>query len=332
MGVAGTTGSPEADGAGGGRPLTARGPFRLPVVVESHGWHQTAPFRWDPDAGVLERREALAGGPATIRVIASDGGVQVSADRPLDDADAAGVERRARRMLQLDADLEGFLNAAHEVDPLLAEDLARAQAGRLLAGGSIHEDVTKAICGTNTTWRGAVLSIGRIAAWDADGTWPGPEVILRAGDDALRAEARVGYRAAAITDAARAAIEGRLDAIERHSAGGDAEAVDRALLALRGVGPATVGFLRLLLGHYDVPFVDSATIRYATRRWYDGRRPTPRELVARVAPAGRFAGLTLFWATMESWRRELDAGRAAAAPEPAAGATGARRRPRSTPP
>ena len=43
--------------------LSARGAFRLPAVAVSHGWFQTAPFAWSPDAGTLGRTERLGGRP-----------------------------------------------------------------------------------------------------------------------------------------------------------------------------------------------------------------------------------------------------------------------------
>lgn len=49
--------------------LPARGAFRLPAVAVSHGWFQTAPFAWDPAAGILSRTERLEGGPVGLRRI-----------------------------------------------------------------------------------------------------------------------------------------------------------------------------------------------------------------------------------------------------------------------
>ena len=106
----------------------------------------------------------------------------------------------------------------------------------MLAGPSLYEDVVKSICGTNTTWRQAVVTINRIAALGRDDAFPEPAGILRAGEDWLRAEARVGYRSAAIVAAARAAIDGTLAEIEEHSAAEDGERVYAELLALRGWG------------------------------------------------------------------------------------------------
>jgi 3-methyladenine DNA glycosylase/8-oxoguanine DNA glycosylase len=283
-----------------GLTLTAKAPFRLAAVVVSHGWFQTAPFSWDPAAQVLERVESLG----TLRIQAAGSGVRVHAPGLLGPEERPAVAARVRRMLQLDADLTGFPEAVRAVDRPLARDLVAYEGGRILAGGSLFEDVVKGICGTNTTWTQAVAAINGIASLGPGGAFPGPADVLRAGDDWLRAEARVGYRAPAIVAACRSAIDGTLAEIDRDSAGGDADRTEAGLRGLAGVGPSTSGFLLLLMGHYDRPSIDSATLRVASREWFAGRHPTPREVLRRVAPAGRFSGLVLAWSTLRAWQRE----------------------------
>ena len=57
-----------------GVPLPApRGPFRLATQAISHGWLQTPPFGWDPDARVLTRVERLGSGPTVLSVREHDG-------------------------------------------------------------------------------------------------------------------------------------------------------------------------------------------------------------------------------------------------------------------
>ena len=288
--------------------LAARGPFRLGAVVRSHGWFQTPPFAWDEAVSALGRVEPLAGGPVAVRVTPARGGVEVVAGRRLSPAEAEGLRRRATRMLQLDADLEGFADAL-AFDPVLAADLAAYGAGRVLAGTSLYEDVVKAVCATNTTWTQAVAAMARIAALDGRGAGTGgaltdPEAMLALGEERLRAEGRVGYRAPFLLGVARAGADGELAALDAEAPRLDGAELETRLRALPGVGPATASYLCLLLGRYDRPTVDSATIRIAAARWFDGRRPTRAEVLDHVAPAGRFAGLALYWATVRSWQRD----------------------------
>ena len=284
--------------------LTARGRFSLPAVAVSHGWFQTAPFSWDAERGRLVRTERLGRGRTALEIEGADGGVAVHSPTPLAAADRDLASRRVARMLQIDADLEGFPEAVRAVDPGLADDLEGYGGGRVLAGASLFEDVVKGICATNTTWRQAVACINRLAQLGPEGCFPGPADLLRAGEDHFREVVRVGYRAPALVAAARAAIDGTLAEIETDSAGGDADRVYTGLLGLSGIGPATAGFVILLMGHYGRPSIDSATIRVSAARWFGGSRPSPRDVAARVAPAGEFAGLVLAWTTLRVWQRE----------------------------
>ncbi len=291
-------------GDGADLTLAARGPFRLRAVAVSHGWFQTAPFAWDDAGERLGRVEPLGRRAVTLAMRPHDGGVAVRPSSELTAAQRETAEARVRRMLQLDADLDGFPEAARAVDPGLADDLAGYGGGRMLAGSTLFEDVVKGICGTNTTWRQAVGCINRIGALGRAGAFPDPAALLRAGEDHMRDVARVGYRAPALTEAARAAIDGRLGEIEADSVAGDADRVYAGLLGLRGIGPSTAGFIILLMGHYGRPSIDSATIRVARDTWFDGRTPTAKEVAARIAPAEGFQGLVLAWSTLRTWQRD----------------------------
>lgn len=231
-------------------------------------------------------------------------GLRVVADRGLGPAEESEAARRLARVLQLGADLRGFHDAL-AFDPPLARDLARIGAGRLLAGASLWEDAVKGICGTNTSWAQAVAVIGRIGAWDPDGAFPEPETVLDRGEDALRVDARAGYRAAYLLATARMAADGRLAEIE--AAAPDAEPADllARIRTIPGVGPATAVFLAFLCGRFEAgALVDSATRAVAAERWFGGRRPDDAEIRAVAAPAGSWAGLALLWATMRRWQRE----------------------------
>jgi len=293
----------DAADAGARLRLAASSPFRLAAVVRSHGWFQTTPFTWDEEAEVLRRVESLPGGVASVEIRSSSAGVSVSVDRPLDARDRAELRVRVRRMLQLDAHVAGFIEAL-EYDAPLAEDLARHGAGRLLAGTTLYEDVVKTICGTNIAWRQAVACIGKIGDWGERGAFPKPDVLLRKGADRLRSEARVGYRAPYILSAARAALDGTLVEIEAEAPDLGARELAKRLESLDGIGPSSAGFLGLLLGRFDLLVIDSATMRHAAQVWFDGRRPTRQEIAARVAPAGEWRGLALYWAMVRAWQRE----------------------------
>ena len=188
------------------------------------------------------------------------------------------------------------------MDRRLARDLAAYGGGRVLAGGSLFEDVVKGICGTNTTWTpGGRRPSTASRRSDPAARSPVPPTSCAAGEDCLRAEARVGYRAPAI--AGRVAVGHR-----RHPGRDRRRLGGRRHRSHRG-GPAPAG--RHRARHLRLPAPPDGPLRparrstrrrcaCASRDWFAGRRPTPREVLRRVAPAGRYSGLVLAWSTLRA--------------------------------
>ena len=272
----------------------------------SHGWFQTPPFSWDADTGVLARRERIRENTVDLRITEGDRGILVEPSVALSQSERRLAGARVRRMLQLDVDLDGFYEAAANVDESLAADLRTVGAGRLLAGGSLWEDVVKAICGTNVAWKQAVNMISRIAELEPSGTFPAPERLLDAGEEKLREDARVGYRAPYLIGASRLAADGEIPEIEAEASRLSPDELMVRLSAVPGVGPTTARFVAYLLGRFDVGLaIDSATIPAAAERWFNGNRPSNDEIAAKIEPAGEWAAATLYWATMRRWQQTL---------------------------
>ena len=279
-----------------------RDPAPLRTTATSHGWVQTPPFAWGAEEETLTRVERLPDGVATLTIRERGGTLVADADRPLDEAGLAAARGRVVRMLQLETDLGGF-HEALAFDPGLAADVARVGGGRLLAGSSLWEDVVKTVCATNVSWRQAVAVITRIAAWDPDGAFPGPEAVADRGETAIREEARAGYRAAYLARAALIGREGRLDDLDAAAAELPARELLAELRAIPGVGPTSATLLAFMRGRFDtgVP-IDSALRATAIARWGDGADLDDAAIRALLAPAAPWGGLALYWATMLRWR------------------------------
>jgi 3-methyladenine DNA glycosylase/8-oxoguanine DNA glycosylase len=280
--------------------------LRLERVVVSHGWFQTPPFAWDEHAGVLLRRERVGGRAVDLRITESGQSVLVEPSVELTPNEWRVSKQRVRRMLQLDVDLDGFLEATARVDEGLADDLRSVGAGRLLAGASLWEDVVKAICGTNVAWRQAVNMIRRITELERDGTFPEPGRLIEAGEEGLREHARVGYRAPYLVGAARMAADGEISSLDAVATHLPPDELMRRLTSIPGIGPTSARFASYLRGRFDVGLaIDSATVPAAAERWFDGDRPTNDEIAAKVEPAGEWAAAALYWATMRRWQQSL---------------------------
>jgi len=285
--------------------LPARGRFDLRATVVSYGYYQLPPCRWeDGRRPVLRRAERLPSGrvyllecrPARNGVMLRATGVDAGEAEIL-----VPLAARVRTALRLDEDLTEFHRLCRR-EPAL-RPIARGGLGRLLRGTSLFEDLVKAIAWTNTTWPAAVATIGRLGALGrrcpADPSlraFPTAAEIASAGVRVLRA-AGLGYRAEYLVRLARETLDGRrdLDALAARAVTLPVDEVARALRSIRGVGPATTAYVLMMLGYYDRPAIDRATLRWAAGALYRGHAPTTARLERRIARYGRWRGLVLWF-------------------------------------
>lgn len=288
--------------------MTVPRDFGFSPVVHSHGWFQCPPFRWNPAERELERVvRGARGAPLLVRIREPRRG-ELEIETP---ARASGphqrahVERLVTRMLDLDLPLRGFhrLCARH---PMLGH-LPRIGAGRMLRNPSVWEDLVKGICGTNVAWPQAVKMTARIAEMGSrlsagSHAWPTPEEVLGIGKRRLEERARVGYRADAIIELARRVDRGELDLSPAERGELDADELRALFLSVRGIGPATTNYLLLVHGHSHSLSIDSAVYAFTARRYFDGRRPTAREIERLYHPFGEWkARIYLFEFLVDSW-------------------------------
>lgn len=304
--------------------LPAPDPFRLAPTVHSHGAFQCPPFRWDADEVLLLRAlPDLEGRPRGIRiseVLPTDGApppgaypgpVDLRLETPgwVPSAEERSVlEERVVFMLGLDRDLTDFYELCRS-DPVLRR-IPEIGAGRMLRCPTLWEELVKAICGTNVRWSQAVTMIEAVASLgkpvkegESDlRAWPMPRAILEAGEEWLRQEARLGYRAPYVIELARRIEEGSLDPgpVEAGALGRDEL---RALfLSVPGIGPTTTDHLLTLYGHTERLSVDAAVIAYMRDRHFGGRTPEEDEIRAHFEPYGRWRALAYwFELAQESW-------------------------------
>jgi 3-methyladenine DNA glycosylase/8-oxoguanine DNA glycosylase len=291
--------------------LEARPPFSLPAVMRSHGWVDLAPFGRDERTGALTYVARLGTGRVVeLRMMPAPGGVRVEVDAVLGEDEGADVRRGVRRMLALDDDFSAFYTLARE-EPHLAHVEAEAR-GRLLRSPTLFEDVVKTILTTNTTWAGTIRMVeGLIAHWGAPLTghgddplpddspqraFPTPARLAATDVEALRAQARLGYRAPYVRELARAVDGGQLDLDAFEDPALPVETVRKRLLAIKGVGPYAAASLLVLLGRYDFVPVDSWAFKLVSREWYDGRPVGRAEVEAAFARWGEWQALAYwFW-------------------------------------
>jgi DNA-3-methyladenine glycosylase II len=206
--------------------------------------------------------------------------LQVFAARPLDPAEAAGVELAVRRWLSLDDDLRPFLTIAGQ-DPALAPVLAATEGLHQvrfasLAEGAVYFTLTQ----RSTQWYAAARK-RRIAAE------LGPRLVVGGVTYVAFPELSTVLTADLVGYAGNAARGQRLADVVAGVAALDPEwlrsapypHVRDALLAIRGVGTFTAHALLLrVLGRPDDTPLEMAQFTAVARALFGDPPPSPQEL------------------------------------------------------
>jgi 3-methyladenine DNA glycosylase/8-oxoguanine DNA glycosylase len=282
--------------------LAARQPFNFNSVVNSHGWLQLAPFRFDEETKVLSYVDRLSNGRIVQYCIsAAAGGVSVESAGRFSRPEQNEMRGKVEWMLGLDQDFSAFYKAVR-LEPKLRH-VRRLARGRVLRSPTFFEDVLKTILTTNTLW-GATkrMNLNLIAAFgeplggSGDGlrAFPTPEHIARAAPAVLRETVRVGYRAPAIHELATRVASGDLDIEAFKTSKLPTLELRSELLKIRGVGPYAAANLLMILGRPDFIPVDTYALKMVSYEWHRGKPITAREVEKAFQKWGEYKGLA-FW-------------------------------------
>ncbi len=234
-------------------------PIGLALTVASHGWAQLAPWRWDPETGVLARHERVDGRLGTIAVAQRDLGAVVIRRDGFTMADDDAIRSRVLRWLSADWE-------PSEAMAVLVGDAALIArgGGRILRCSTFYEDFVKTVLTINTSWSSTCRMAAALVAEPGDGGFPGPEAVLDYGEERLRARARLGFRAPTLVTATRQMLDD--GAIDAAGNGTPARLGHDYLIGLKGIGPYAAAHCRLLLHDFARIPVDSSVVAYLRER------------------------------------------------------------------
>jgi 3-methyladenine DNA glycosylase/8-oxoguanine DNA glycosylase len=299
--------------------LSARLPFSFLSVVNSHGWVQLSPFRFDKETETLSYIFRLESGRVVeLRLRSAAGGVRVEVAGALSAAERGEVKRAVAWMLGLDMDFSEFYALARD-ELKLAQAEKKAQ-GRVLRSPTFFEDVVKTILTTNTLWGATKRMTANLVTQfgeplptlmnrspDAEHTeakgadegrraFPTPQRLAGTTEAVLRAETRLGYRAPYVHQLAIRAASGELDLETfKHS---DLQTLElrKQLMKIKGIGAYASANLLMLLGRYDFLTIDTWAFKIVSHEWYGGQPIGPAEVEARFEKWGKWKGLAYwFW-------------------------------------
>jgi len=282
--------------------LPARPPFSLPVVVNSHGWIQLAPFRPTGDGGFSYIARLAQGRVLELTVEPLPEAVSVRTDVPVNAAEETEIADTVRWMAGLDQELSSFYEAAVD-EPKLARAAVEAK-GRILRSATLFEDVIKTILTTNTLWAATKRMTAALVNLYGDPlpaeptrrAFPTPEQLASVSVEALRSDARLGYRAPYVATLAREVASGKLDVEALKTTSLPTPELRKRLISIQGIGPYAAANLLMLLAHYDYIPADSWAAKMVSREFFAGAPVTPADIEKVFAPWGKWKGLAYwFW-------------------------------------
>jgi 3-methyladenine DNA glycosylase/8-oxoguanine DNA glycosylase len=280
--------------------LTARRPFNFLSVVNSHGWVQMAPFRYDEAGRALSYTDRLSNGRVIDqRITETPQGIQVEVKGRLGKAEQNEIAEKISWMFDLDRDFKIFYKTARK-EPKL-RNVQKLARGRVLRSPTFFEDVLKTILTTNTLWAATkrmnlnmIATFGDPLAGSEFKTFPTPARIAASSPEALRADIRVGYRAPYIHELAVRVASGELDLETYKTSSLPTLELRKELMKIAGVGPYAAANLLMILGRSDFIPIDSYAMKMVSLEWYKGKPVTSRQVEKRFAKWGEFKGLA-FW-------------------------------------
>lgn len=281
--------------------LAVQPPFSLQSVLRSHGWIQLAPFAGkDPYQEFNYANQLDSGRTTSWRVQPVEDGLRVTVEGELSGLEEAEIGEKLTWMLGLDRDLSSFYAVASQ-EPKLAHVVDKAE-GRILRSASFFEDTVKTILTTNTAWSGTkrmALALVDLYGKPLSGeptqrAFPTPAQLATADVEALRQEAKLGYRAPYVSELARRVDSGELDLEVYKTADLPTADLRKELLAIKGIGAYAAANLLMLLGRTDYIPIDSYALKVVSDEFHDGQPVKPADVEAAFERFGEWKGMA-FW-------------------------------------
>ncbi len=239
-------------------------PIDLALTVASHGWAHLAPWRWEPETGLLGRTERIHGRLGMVEVGQRSLDAVIIRQDGFTPADDAAIRARVQRWLSVDwqpAEAVAMLGADGAED---GAALIEQGGGRLLRCSTFFEDFVKTVLTINTAWSSTCRMAAALVAEPGGGAFPGPEAVLDYGEGRLRERAKLGFRAATIISATHRMLE---DGVIDAAGEGRPERLGHDyLIGLKGIGPYAAAHCRLLLHDFARIPVDTVVIAYLRER------------------------------------------------------------------
>lgn len=276
--------------------LEPTAPFNFDATVHKPDHFPSSDNAWEP--GVRWQTMLWQGRRLGLKLMSAPPSVRVGvwAEEPVDDDFLRSLADELAWRYNLRLDL-GEFEARFGDDPQLGPAIERWRGMRPAHPGSLYEYLVIAIVLQNATVRRSVQMLQALfsrfgSALEYDGKqlsafWP-PQALAAATEDELRA-LKLGYRARSLKHVSEAVARGEIDERELRTCPLDEQR--RALLALYGVGPASVGYILVDVFHQldELSHISPWEQKIYSRLFFDSAEPVPIAQLLQLFEE-RFAG------------------------------------------
>jgi len=244
-------------------------PYNLLPTIQSHGWYQLLPNKFDGEKNTITRVEQLASGNVVLLSICgapyqtAQLTVHVRYIKPLQPHEVKEIKRRVSHMFRLDEDLSDFYALCRLIGGKWKH--MPVGSGYLMRSPLLFEDIVKVICTTNIQWGGTKRMVSEIV--EAFGepfpsnpklkSFPSPISVAAVSFEQFQDRVRLGYRAAYIYQLAVKIATGDLDLDASFHTGLPTDTLRKRLMNIKGIGAYGAASLLMLMGRYNRIPVDT---------------------------------------------------------------------------
>ncbi len=275
--------------------------FNFGLTVQSHGWYNLAPFKFDEERGALSYTfKGNKAKPLTATVRQDKKGVRIDLDRAV--SDRSPVEDKIRHILRLDDDLNDFYQGFCKENEF--EWVRERGAGRLLRSPTVYEDLVKTMCTTNCSWSLTEKMVSNLVNLLGEGShFPDAETMAAMDEKFYRNEIKAGYRSPFFVEFARSVASKSLDPEKWLTCELATDELKKQIKSVKGIGDYAAENMMKLLGRYDGLALDSWLRSQFYKKHNSNKACSDKKIEKRYSKFGEWKGLAIWCDMTEHWHQ-----------------------------
>ena len=276
--------------------------FNFGLTVQSHGWYNLAPFRFDEGRRTLTYPFVEGQNVVNAKVSHSKAGLKIELDRAV--SDKSLIAEKVRHVFRLDDDLDGFYS---EFCGAAEFEWVRSRgAGRLLRSPTVYEDLVKTMCTTNCSWSLTTKMVANLVEMlgerSKEGifTFPTPEAMASVNERFFREKIKAGYRSPYFVTLAESVASKKLDPEAWVQSDLPTPELKKEIKSVKGIGDYAAENMLKLLGRYDGLALDSWLRGQFYKKHNGGRKCSDKKIDKHYSKFSDWRGLAI-WCDMTAY-------------------------------